>query len=838
MILSSSTMRKYFVQHIASVASVLLFNPGIDVHVHTAYDPQLMITELQKLPFVQASSGRALHRLQFHALLPRPSGLSEAKRLYRKWKLELLQRLPARRSLYLDGDIITCKALEPVFKLLDHFDLICAHAHLPHSQLPKFAASTLFRRANVSDAFIGCNGGVIGARNGSSAHKHVLQRWADCVRDGRERYDMPCLAALMWSNPSKNYYVLPPQFNVRPSVGTPGGTLSDLWLIHTLYGADTLAQQLESFPNASCLSRLREAGVVRARVSLTPRRELRSMKPAQKRKLRASNVASIPPAQTRCPVNVTDSQDFAKQVAEGHLFFLHIPKNGGTTMSSILPQDAQVLKSKPPNREGAAKLRQWQQQWRNKSGSMRGMPSPWHLPPDLYERVLSEPFPARNRSVICVVRDPAERYRSEGAYRVKQHHRSLPLLSFREAATVVAELQRGREQFRLNERTLHLAPQSWFIWAGVGHAQCHCVVAIEKLTMLNTQNTAVRQNHRHRSDCAELPESLQNLYADDKRLWEWAKAAPAFSVPTPRHSHMASLLPSQANSSVQFPPPRVGCLNRTIWMLWEQGWDTAPPVARLCRDSASQLNGATWNVVLLNRSNLIHWVDGPLITAAYRIKSTNPSDLIRFFLLSAYGGVWIDATILGTKPLDEWLPSLLTGETSTGWVEWDDDSPRPSINFIAACSAGILGSAAAHVVALARAGKIRDNNYHCFNREFAAKLRPHERTLRSRQLGASSNGRKEGHKLMSNSAAALRRVLDTKSNWTLRTFPYFKLTHKYKDLRIGPRSALFAAATLIWPDKDVARAQLRGIGSWHDGPLSAPEMVVTAKGRKVLLQGV
>jgi len=45
----------------------------------------------------------------------------------------------------------------------------------------------------VPAAFTGCNGGVLGVRNGSAAHAQVLQRWAACVREGRERYDTPCL---------------------------------------------------------------------------------------------------------------------------------------------------------------------------------------------------------------------------------------------------------------------------------------------------------------------------------------------------------------------------------------------------------------------------------------------------------------------------------------------------------------------------------------------------------------------------------------------------------------------------------------------------------------------
>ena len=106
---------------------------------------------------------------------------------------------------------------------------------------------------------------------------------------------------------------------------------------------------------------------------------------------------------------------------------------------------------------------------------------------------------------------------------------------------MAAELQRGRQHFRLSERTLHLAPQSWFVWTDAGNPQCHCVVAIEKLVMLNTQNTAVRSGHRHRLNATELPEELQALYADDKRLWERAKAAPSFSLPVPPRDLMTSV---------------------------------------------------------------------------------------------------------------------------------------------------------------------------------------------------------------------------------------------------------------------------------------------------------
>ena len=59
-----------------------------------------------------------------------------------------------------------------------------------------------------------------------------------------------------------------------------------------------------------------------------------------------------------------------------------------------------------------------------------------------------------------------------------------------------------------------------------------------------------------------------------------------------------------------------------------------------------------------------------------------------------------------------------------------------SINFIASCPHGLLGKAAAHVVALARAGKIIDNSYHCFNREFTTGLRAHKKAIVAAQASS------------------------------------------------------------------------------------------------------
>ncbi|MGM0857555.1 MAG: capsular polysaccharide synthesis protein [Pseudomonadota bacterium] len=41
-----------------------------------------------------------------------------------------------------------------------------------------------------------------------------------------------------------------------------------------------------------------------------------------------------------------------------------------------------------------------------------------------------------------------------------------------------------------------------------------------------------------------------------------------------------------------------------------------------------------------------------------RLTLENKADLLRLYLLSRYGGAWVDATTFCVKPLEEWLPYI------------------------------------------------------------------------------------------------------------------------------------------------------------------------------------
>lgn len=92
---------------------------------------------------------------------------------------------------------------------------------------------------------------------------------------------------------------------------------------------------------------------------------------------------------------------------------------------------------------------------------------------------------------------------------------------------------------------------------------------------------------------------------------------------------------------------------KRIWILWFQGWDQAPRVARLCLDSWVRLN-PDWEIVLLTEKNITDYV--PEAIAPRSLSLQKRSDLIRLYLMHAYGGVWTDASVMCLRPLDEWLP--------------------------------------------------------------------------------------------------------------------------------------------------------------------------------------
>ncbi|MCL2246255.1 MAG: capsular polysaccharide synthesis protein [Lentimicrobiaceae bacterium] len=91
-----------------------------------------------------------------------------------------------------------------------------------------------------------------------------------------------------------------------------------------------------------------------------------------------------------------------------------------------------------------------------------------------------------------------------------------------------------------------------------------------------------------------------------------------------------------------------------IWTLWLQGFDNAPEVVQKCIMVLQKQYGD--DVIVLTNENITHFLDIPDFIVEKNkegiITNTHYSDIIRFFLIEKYGGLWLDSTIflLGNIP--------------------------------------------------------------------------------------------------------------------------------------------------------------------------------------------
>ena len=97
---------------------------------------------------------------------------------------------------------------------------------------------------------------------------------------------------------------------------------------------------------------------------------------------------------------------------------------------------------------------------------------------------------------------------------------------------------------------------------------------------------------------------------------------------------------------------------KKIWMYWAQGWESAPPLIKLCRDSWIAHNPG-WEVVQLDAHNLASFIVLDAVLRRRDIPHAAYSDIVRIRLLATYGGVWADATTFCNAPLDTWLPRVM-----------------------------------------------------------------------------------------------------------------------------------------------------------------------------------
>lgn len=110
------------------------------------------------------------------------------------------------------------------------------------------------------------------------------------------------------------------------------------------------------------------------------------------------------------------------------------------------------------------------------------------------------------------------------------------------------------------------------------------------------------------------------------------------------------------------PKKKLENSEKIIWQYWGQGYSQGniPPVVQRCFDSVDKFSNG-YTIIRLCDYTLSEYIDLPNdVLSKYRtgvVGATHFTDLIRVALLTAYGGVWLDATILLTAPLEDKLTS-------------------------------------------------------------------------------------------------------------------------------------------------------------------------------------
>ena len=96
-------------------------------------------------------------------------------------------------------------------------------------------------------------------------------------------------------------------------------------------------------------------------------------------------------------------------------------------------------------------------------------------------------------------------------------------------------------------------------------------------------------------------------------------------------------------------------LPNTIYFFWNTGFNRSPRLVQECFISWKRLN-PSWDVVFIDDKNVNNYVDmGRHNNLIGKITIQEYADILRMELLNQNGGVWVDATLFCTKPLDSWI---------------------------------------------------------------------------------------------------------------------------------------------------------------------------------------
>ena len=147
-------------------------------------------------------------------------------------------------------------------------------------------------------------------------------------------------------------------------------------------------------------------------------------------------------------------------------------------------------------------------------------------------------------------------------------------------------------------------------------------------------------------------------------VWEWFRLQSILKSHGAVASYWDEVIEKYENGEIEKYPlqakKKINNSEKIIWQYWGQGFssDAVPEVVQMCFDSVDKYKGG-YKVIRLCDDNLGEYIEFPKdVWSKYKlgiVGATHFTDLIRIALLSAYGGVWLDATILLTGTIKDML---------------------------------------------------------------------------------------------------------------------------------------------------------------------------------------
>lgn len=143
---------------------------------------------------------------------------------------------------------------------------------------------------------------------------------------------------------------------------------------------------------------------------------------------------------------------------------------------------------------------------------------------------------------------------------------------------------------------------------------------------------------------------------------------------------LAPLTQRYANGEIPKATPKKKLEKIPVWVCWWQGEENMPPIVKACVNRMRKSLPDNAQVHIITWDNLNDYVQLPeRILEKFNqglVTNVHLTDILRYALVSTYGGAWIDATVWLSDQLENRLPKYLSRQYFTQQFESWEECPQ------------------------------------------------------------------------------------------------------------------------------------------------------------------